>query len=71
MEQFDQDSGMYELQPEKCNFRCALGKYVYSNILKILPPKHENLQIKIDIFHISAQKHRLWVLVRTASARQF
>ena len=24
-----------------------------------------------DIFHISAQKHRLWVLVRTASLRQF
>ena len=24
-----------------------------------------------DNFHISAQKHRLWVLVRTASARQF
>ena len=23
------------------------------------------------IFHISAQKHRLWVLVRTASARRF
>ena len=24
-----------------------------------------------DLFHISAQKHRLWVLVRTASVRQF
>ena len=24
-----------------------------------------------DIFHISAQKHRLWVLVRTASPRRF
>ena len=24
-----------------------------------------------DILHISAQKHRLWVLVRTASARRF
>ena len=23
------------------------------------------------MFHISAQKHRLWVLVRTASARRF
>ena len=23
------------------------------------------------IFHISAQKHRLWVLVRTASAKRF
>ena len=34
----------------------ALRKHAYSNILKILPPKDENFQIKIfDIFHISAQ----------------
>ena len=33
-----------------------LRKHTYSNILKILPPKNENFQIKIsDIFHISAQ----------------
>ena len=33
-----------------------LRKHAYSNILKILPPKHENFQIKnFDIFHISAQ----------------
>ena len=45
-----------------------LRKHAYSNILKILPPKNENFQIKnSDIFLISAQKHRLWVLVRTAS----
>ena len=32
------------------------GKYAYSNILKILPLKTENFQIKSsDIFHISAQ----------------
>ena len=31
-------------------------KHDYSNILKILPPKNENFQIKnSDIFHISAQ----------------
>ena len=38
--------------------------------LKILPPKKiENFQIKNSyIFHISTQKHRLWALVRTASA---
>ena len=31
-------------------------KHAYSNILKILPPKNENFQIKCsDIFHISAQ----------------
>ena len=34
----------------------ALRKHAYSNILKILPPKNENFQIKnSDIFHISAQ----------------
>ena len=49
-----------------------LRKYAYSNTLKILQPKNEKFQIKnSDIFHISAQKHRLWVLVRTASLRRF
>ena len=34
----------------------SLRKYAYSNILKILPPKNENFQIKnSDIFHVSAQ----------------
>ena len=34
----------------------SLRKHAYSNILKILPPKNENFQIKnADIFHISAQ----------------
>ena len=35
----------------------SLRKHAYSNILKILPPKNENFQIKkkIDIFLISAQ----------------
>ena len=34
----------------------SLQKYAYSNILKILPPKHENFQIKnSDILHNSAQ----------------
>ena len=33
-----------------------LRKQAYSNILKVLPPKSENFQIKkSDIFHISAQ----------------
>ena len=36
--------------------RHASRKQDYSNILKILPPKNENFQIKkSDIFHISAQ----------------
>ena len=34
----------------------ALRKHAYSSILKILPPKNENFQIKnYDIFHISTQ----------------
>ena len=34
----------------------SLRKHAYSNILKILPPKNENFQMKnSDIFHISAQ----------------
>ena len=33
-----------------------ISLFHYSNILKILPPKNENFQIKnSDIFHISAQ----------------
>ena len=36
--------------------RFSLRKHAYSNILKILPPKNENSQIKkSDIFHASAQ----------------
>ena len=33
-----------------------LRKQAYSNILKILPPKNENFQIKILIFFISLLK---------------
>ena len=34
----------------------TLRKHAYSNIMKILPRKNENFQIKIsDIFHISAR----------------
>ena len=37
-------------------FFFSLRKHAYSNILKILPPKNENFQIKnSDIFPISAQ----------------
>ena len=39
---------------------------------KFYNQKEENFQIKnSDIFHISALKHRLLVLVRTASPRRF
>ena len=40
-----------------------LRKHTYSNILKTLLPKMKIFRYKnSDIFHISAQKHRLWVL---------
>ena len=38
-----------------------LRKHAYSNKLKILPPKNENVQIKnSDIFHISDQNVDCW-----------
>ena len=47
----------YHTCPEASPFcQHALRKHAYSNILKILPPKNENFQMKnSDIFHISAQ----------------
>ena len=43
---------------DKAPFFLPLRKHAYSNILKILPPKNENFQIKnSDIFHISEQKY--------------
>ena len=49
----------------------SLRKHAYSNILKILPPKNENFQIKcFYFFSYFCSKHRLWVLVRTASPRR-
>ena len=36
--------------------KISLRQHAYSNILKILPPKNENFQLKNpNIFHISAQ----------------
>ena len=36
--------------------KISLRKHANSNIMKILPPKNENFQIKnSDIFHVSAQ----------------
>ena len=53
-------------------FLLSLRKQAYSSILKILQPKNWKFSDKnSDIFLISAQKHRLWVLVRTASPRRF
>ena len=49
----------------------SLGKQAYSNILK-KTPKNENFYIKILIFFSNfCSKHRLWVVIRTASVRQF
>ena len=37
-----------------------------------LKPQFYYIKVRVDIiFLISAQKHRLWVLIRTASVRQF
>ena len=44
----------------------TLRKHSYSNILKISAPEKESFQIyDFYIFHISAQKHILRVLIRT------
>ena len=59
-----------------CSVRCrtvTLRKHAYSNILKISPPKNWKFSDKKNsefFFHIFCSKHRLWVLVRTASARR-
>ena len=45
----------YDIKKQKEEI-ITLRKHAYSNILKILPPKNENFQIKnSDVFHISAQ----------------
>ena len=53
-------------------WRCALRENAYSNMLKISSPKNENFQIKkFWYFSYFCSKHRLWVVVRTASTRRF
>ena len=60
---------MKQIKKKKKKKKKTLRKHAYSKILKISPPKTESFQVKnSDNFHISAQKHRLLVLVRTASA---
>ena len=50
----------------------TLRKHAYSNILKILQPKTGKFSDKkFTYFSYFCSKHRLWVLVRTASARRF
>ena len=54
------------------NLYKSLRKHACPNILKNSPPKTESFQIKILIFFsYFCSKHRLWVPVRTASARRF
>ena len=49
-----------------------LRKHAYSNVLKILQPKKEIFQIKkFWYFSNFCSKHKLCVLVRTASTRRF
>ena len=50
----------------------TLRKHAYSNILNILPPKKWKFSDKkLWYFSYFCSKHRLWVLVRTASPRRF
>ena len=49
------------------HLKMPLRKHAYSNKLKILPRKNENVQIKnSDIFFIFLLKRQIGVLVRTA-----
>ena len=52
-------------------FKCVLSVITKTRLLNISPPKTESFQIKILIFSYFCSKHRLLVLVRTASARRF
>ena len=53
-------------------FQPTLRKHAYSNILKILPPKKWKISDKkFWYFSYFCSKHKLWVLVRTASTRRF
>ena len=64
---------LHSLPIKNCYFSHSLNtlrKHAYSNILKISPPKTESFPIKILIFFIFLFK-TLWVLIRTASLRQF
>ena len=61
----------YICQIFRIKYGSALQKHAYSNILRILPPKIENVQMKnfnSGSFHIFCSKHRLWVLVKTSLA---
>ena len=49
----------------------TLRKHACSNILKIWSPKNEKILIKNSDIFPTCTKHRLWVLVRTASSRWF
>ena len=43
-------------QTASTSFSCSLRKHAYSNILRILPPKNQNFQMKTSCSsHISAQ----------------
>ena len=53
-------------------YTISLRKHAYSNILKTLQPKKGKFSDKkFWYFSYFFSKHRLWVLVRTASARRF
>ena len=56
----------------KLDLLVPLRKHAYSNVLKVLPPKNENFQIKnSDIFYVSAQNIDCVYSFSTASVRRF
>ena len=65
---YDQRRTNKELQQRN---RLALRKPAYSNMLKILPTKKWKFSDKKFYFSHFCSKHRLWIFVRTASARRF
>ena len=54
----------------RCLILTTLRKHAYSNILWTSPPKMKTFRWKILVSYFFS-KHKLWVLVRTASARRF
>ena len=62
----------YSSNLELCkHYENSLFKYI-ENFITTKKKKKKKISVKkYNIFHISAKKHRLWVLVKIASVRWF